>query len=382
MLGLAGSMSDTQLGFLQHFHETSGLNRMLDDINRHETSMRLLAGPLSEMERAWGIARDISIPKDLYSTLREVSDWEKNFRLPGMIETSRLLQEFQVNVASDAFRRYEEQSFSLQNAMERMHTPWVDSRESLRSVAGFAALQEIGHELNLMPAFDDHLVSTLRKDLGDWRDTITWPTEIFSDLAARSDFYVKRGFNPDLTAFPAPAFEQSLEIAKFRREPPSFIDRYRVEELVSGDSEEEEEGLLRTNNAHNWLLRLEVQLRKFIDEHMTNEFGADWPRHRLPNGLYDLWQGKKEKAINAGEQEHPLIAYADFTEYVPVICKDDNWNIFKPFFGRKESIRESFQRLHPVRLSTMHARILTQDDELFLFAETKRLLNAILGMKP
>jgi hypothetical protein len=341
--------------------------------------MRIFVGPIAEMQREWDMANAIHVPKELYSTLRAVSDWEKNFRLPGMIETSRLLQEFQINAASDAIKRYDEQSFSLQKAMESMRTPWVDSRESLRSITAFAALQRMGHELDLIPAFDDHLVSTLRKGLGDWRDTITWPTEIFSDIAARSDFYVERGFDPDLTAFPAPAFEQSLEIAKFRREPPTFIDHYRVETPVSGDNEEE--GLSRINNAYNWLLRLELQLRKFIDEHMTNEFGADWPRHQLPNGLYDEWQGKKEKAKNADNQEYPLIAYADFTDYVRVICKGDNWKIFKPFFGRLESVRESFQRLHPVRLSTMHARLLTQDDELFLFAETKRLLNAILGMK-
>ena len=51
--------------------------------------------------------------------------------------------------------------------------------------------------------------------------------------------------------------------------------------------------------------------------------------------------------------------------------------MFKPVFGRLESIRESFQRLFPVRIATMHARTVTQDDELFLLSETKRVLKAI-----
>lgn len=77
-----------------------------------------------------------------------------------------------------------------------------------------------------------------------------------------------------------------------------------------------------------------------------------------------------------------MIAYADFTDYVRVICKRDNWNIFKPFFDREENVRESFQRLYPVRLDTMHARPITQDDELLLYIETRRLSKVIIGKKP
>jgi hypothetical protein len=51
--------------------------------------------------------------------------------------------------------------------------------------------------------------------------------------------------------------------------------------------------------------------------------------------------------------------------------------VFAPVFRRAESVRESFQRLYPIRLCTMHARIVTQDDELYLFVETKRILSAI-----
>src|SRR5687768_8923575 len=49
------------------------------------------------------------------------------------------------------------------------------------------------------------------------------------------------------------------------------------------------------------------------------------------------------------------------------------------FFGRPESVRESFQRLYPIRLDTMHARPITQDDELLLYVETRRLVKILLG---
>ena len=87
--------------------------------------------------------------------------------------------------------------------------------------------------------------------------------------------------------------------------------------------------------------------------------------HRLPKDLYDQWHEKKKSAEQAGAQEWPLIAYADFTDYERVICKKDNWReVFGSFFGRTEHVREAFQRLYPVSVDTMHARPITQDDEL------------------
>ena len=267
----------------------------------------------------------------------------------------------------------------IKNAMEQMRTPWLDTHESIRSIGGFAAIQGIGHALSSMPAFGDHLGSALRIDLGDWRDPITWPIEIFTDLGARSDFYVARGFDIALTDFPAKAFEETVNIAGLGNEPPELVDLYGSPVPSSNDNEEE--GLARTNTVHDWLLRLETQVRQFIDEEMTKAFGPDWPKHRLPNGLYDQWQEKKRNAQQSGGKEWALIAYADFSDYVPLICRRDNWAVFSPFFGRQEYLREAFQRLHPIRVDTMHARPITQDDELLLYVEVRRLVKVMIGRK-
>jgi hypothetical protein len=225
--------------------------------------------------------------------------------------------------------------------------------------------------------FDENLTAALRVSLGDWRDAITWPKEIFTDLVARSEFYDDLGFNNALTDFPALAFEQSLKITGLRREPPSLVDLYGPP-VATADDDAEEESLARTNVAHDWLLRLETQLRDFIDKTMTGSFGTKWHKQRLPNGLLEEWQEKKEKAMQQGGRDWPLIAYADFTDYERVICKADNWReVFAVFFVRKESMRESLQRLYPIRLDTMHARPITQADELLLYVETQRIVEAI-----
>lgn len=353
--------------FVEH---NSGIQRMLKEIKQRDEIMRLAIGPMEELRRA-GLFQHASLfSKEMELIKRSMADWDARFRLPDLSQTLPLVKEFQENPVADALRRYEQDILSVRNAMESMRTPWLDIHESMRSMEGFAALQGIGHALSNMSVFGDHLGAALRIDLGDWRDTITWPTEIFTDLAKRSDFYVARGFDTALTDFPATAFQETLGLAGLRAAPPPLVSLYGAPVPAA---ELEEEGLVRTNTAHDWLLRLETQVRRFIDEQMTKAFGSEWPKHRLPNGLYDQWREKKEKAEERRGKIRPLIAYADFTDYVPVMCRRDNWAVFAPFFGRQEDLREAFQRLHPIRVDTMHARPITQDDELLLFVEVRRL---------
>jgi hypothetical protein len=263
--------------------------------------------------------------------------------------------------------------------MGAMHTPWLDGQASLRSVAGFAEIQGVGSMLDRMPSFDDRASAALRPDLGDWRDKITWPEPVLTDFSAREAFYLDLGFDPSLTYFPAPAFRESTEIAGLCREPPPLVDAYG-EPVPRAEDGEDEKALVRTNMAHDWLLRLETNLRSFIDDRMIAAFGSDWPKHQLPNGVYDQWMTKHEAAVKAGRGLMPLIVYADFTDYERVICKKDNWRqVFSSYFMSMESVRESFQRLHPIRMDTMHARPIIQDDELLLYVEVKRLIRVIVS---
>ena len=143
--------------------------------------------------------------------------------------------------------------------------------------------------------------------------------------------------------------------------------------------DEREEAFVRTNAAHDQLQRLESHVRAFINEQMTACCEPDWPKHRLPNGMYDQWRDKKRADREASAADRSLISYADFTDYIEVICRRDNWReVFEVFFRRRESVRESFQRLYPIRLDTMHARPITQDDELLLLVETRRLMKIVI----
>jgi Swt1-like HEPN len=341
---------------------------------RFSEAVRLATGPLTEMQQSGFFAAFANQPR-IEAIQAEMATFESRFRLPPFAEAAHLVEGFREIPIAASLAKYTVEMPDMKLAIESMRTPWLDILGEVSSVEAFAEIQGIGQAVARLGAFDESLSSILRTSLGDWREPITWRPEVFTDLAARSDFYVSLGFNHAITAFPLPAFEQSLDVAGLQQPVlPKLSETYEPALGARG----EEEGLARTNAAHNQLQRLERMLRKFIDKQMTAAFGADWPKHRLPNGMVDQWREKKRNADAAGAEQRPLIDYADFTDYEALICKRDNWReVFGAFFTRPESVRESLQRLYPIRVDTMHARLITQDDELFLRVEVRRLVKVM-----
>ena len=313
--------------------------------------------------------------KDLLKIQDMLQASEKQFKLPALEEANRLLTGLSRVGFSYALKDSE---FSrtldlVRDAISSMHTPWVDSKFEQKSFNDFARLIEIGHALGTMPVYDLNLTKILRSDLGDWRHEINWPSEIFDDVIARSDFYAERGFNSGLTAFPSPAFQQGLKLAGLC-EPEDSLSHF-----YERAAEQEGEGFNRTVKAFAILFRLEVRLRGFIVERMEKEFGPKWIKNQVSGALRAKWKVRLQKDLDHSEDELPLIYYADLGDCAEIIIQKDNWKrVFIGIFMHKELVQESFRRLHPIRNDTMHARrLLSQDDELLLLVESKRLNRAM-----
>lgn len=353
------------------------MRHLTDAVSCQTELARLAAGPFGELRRTWLFDNDSVINSEFKRISEMVALYEHRFKLPEITEALRLAEMPRMHgIASKLFHDRSD-DLRLKLAMESMHSPWLDAQNAAGSVASFMELQGIGHALRSMPAFDDRLADALRGSLGDWRQSIEFPSTISIDAVARSAFYAERGLNPGLTDFPSEAFEESISIAGLKDTLPPLVDSFGVALTEPGEGEEEE-GFKRTNRAHNRLLRLEVMVRRFIDMKMKFAFGENWIKHRVPGDMCKKWQDKRQKSLDVGEAERPLLDYADFGEYADIIVRKDNWNeIFKEVFFRAESVRESFQRLYPIRNGTMHSRIITQDDELYIYAETTRILRAI-----
>lgn len=340
-----------------------GVAKIAQDFERQR---KLLEGPVEEARRLGLFDPHSDIRKSISATLEAQQAYERLFRLPETMELGRIAHEAmeRTSLARAVFGAEDQ----LQTAMASMRSPWLQIEENLASAKAFSEIVAMGRGIDSRRAFDHDFASALRPGLGDWRDLLTPTPERVIDPVLRSGFYVERGFDPDLTDFTPMAFHESLRIAGLR-EPDA-----------AESPDEQEDGFVRAKEAFDQLQRFEVALRRFIERVMQAAFGDDWMKRQLPANMLDAWTDKRDKAVKAGYAEQPLIDYADFTDYRAIIERKDNWNaVFKPVFGRAEDVRESFQRLFPVRIATMHARLITRDDELLLLVETKRVLKVIRG---
>lgn len=297
------------------------------------------------------------------------------FRLPEVGEVARLIAELQPPPIAEWLTRWQDPTAEFRAALERLHTPFLNAQSAIASVSAVIELQSIGRAIQAVPSFDLGFAQALRRSLGDWRDSIEFTPLDLNDAFVRLDLYADRGLDASLVDLPGPAFEEMLDLSGLLFEPPPLDQRYG--DPVAALEHQDVGELERVRRAYDWLHRFERQLRAFIDRVMSGQFGSNWPRHRVPPDVYQRWLQQQQGAELRGSTGLPLIAYADFTDYEKIICRKDNWrDAFCRLFLRQENVRESFQRLYPVRNCAMHARPVTQEDELYLYVEIRRLAKA------
>ena len=325
---------------------------------------------VEQMRRRMAGVADNAVASHLENIGRLQAELDRQFRLPKPVEFPKLLESIERDVASAILVRHRKVEADLRETMKAISTPWLNMHHEIRSLTGIAGLNKLGQILKRETTFEIVPAKHVRSLLGDWRNKIDWPAEIFTDPVARSDFYVDRGLEPALTDFPAEAFHEVLSIAGIKGSPQPAID---ADSTLDLHQDEEEAGFERNNTAHDRLQRFETRMRQFISEEMERSGGQNWVEDRIPCEIVKQWKEKQSVALDKGERAQPLIAYADFTDYEQIIVNKKNWPLFMPYFRRKTSIQESLQRLYPIRNSTMHARLITQNDQLYLLAETQRL---------
>lgn len=360
---------------MQSFRIDPAILQIESSMKAQQEALRAAMEPLERLNQPLAITEMMRIQTQ-YGEFAQISKmYQEQFRLPEMGEAARLAAQVQQSMKLH-FEPINLYSESLAEAMNAIKSPWLDAADALSSAHSFAALQDIGQSIATLPSFGDELTASLRDYLGDWRTPVALSDAIADDIAVRRALYERRGFDTELTDFPEPAYDEVISIAGLAEPLPEIEED--SEFFVPTPHALDEMGFKRTNAAHDHLLRFEVHLRMFIESRMRAEFGPKWIKQQVPWDMRKSWQEKQDIAEANGEQERPLIAYADFTDYETIIVRNDNWNaVFRSVFRQKTSVAESLRRLYPVRLSTMHARLITPDDELFLKAEVKRILKAI-----
>jgi hypothetical protein len=248
-----------------------------------------------------------------------------------------------------------------------MKAPFIQIEDSLKSLRGFSELAAIGTAVHLAEPFDASFARNLRLDLGDWRDIGVDASGLLDDPVGRVALYEERGFNHELTDFPATGFESALTVTGIDLGPVSAALAPPPANMVPAFN----------LHAYQWLFVLERELRAFIVKCLKEAVGDNW-ESRIPADMREEWYARKAKAVSEGESEQPLINYADFADYSDIILGRANWrDCFKGTFKREEAVREGFNRLRPIRLVTAHMRVMTHEEWLLLNVEVRRILRAI-----
>ena len=346
--------------------------KIIDDWQRMASNAEQHQRLVQDARRAAEAISKLAMPRAVLSIDQDLQQrYENLFRLPTAGEAERLAVETIVagSNAASIFGAVDKAGL-LQTKMKAMAVPWLNTEKLYATATAFADLQAVGYLANQADSLGESIAAALRRDLGDWRDFMPFEPTSFIDPFSRSGMYLERGFNPRLTDFSVAAFENGITVAGLREPDADGQD--------DDDEAMDENGLARNRDAFDQLQRFEITIRRFITNVMLAEFGANWMKQQVHGTMLESWRTKRDAAVKAGYPEQPLIDYADFSDYRGIIDRKDNWDrAFKPLFGRQEDVRESFQRLFPVRIATMHARVITLDDELLLQVETTRILRVV-----
>lgn len=123
------------------------------------------------------------------------------------------------------------------------------------------------------------------------------------------------------------------------------------------------------------LKRLETGLRECIQRRLE-KVSKSWWKERVPKDVQEraeLRKNRNEKQYPWHiEKDLPPIFYTDFTDYVKIIMRRDNWRqVFEPIFKDKEIISAKLRELEPIRNAIAHVRELsrTEADKLKLYSE-------------
>ena len=254
----------------------------------------------------------------------------------------------------------------IQALIKDLKSPWINVNDKTSSLLAVSELHGMGTLLKARATFDNKVTQVIRQELGDWRDPINLSRTNFLRTEERHRFYENTGFDSKLTSFPPEAQKELLVSAGL----------YEIDDTET--TEPTEDNFIITNQAHDRLMRFEFQLRIFIETKLSKTFGQEWHRSQIPGEMRARWKKKQEADYLHTKTKRPLIEYADFTDYVTILVQKNNWAmVFVNYFEHKDSVQESFRRLFPVRLCTMHARPISQADSLYLLVELMRLTKAI-----
>jgi len=269
-----------------------------------------------------------------------------------------------VHPLQEQFKRMEVWQASLADRMAQLQTPWAIEDHLGVSIVGFARIARL-YDISSGPApfhpaseeiFSDELGEPVAFDEGQ-------------DGEDREAARIDAGMNAEIVAFPPAAYPHVLFSAGFE---------LRVETVATVRTENGDETGQYDPQHASLLGQIENRLRSLIEAELRKLEGEAWLRRRISGDLRNRWRERKAADRDRRGDSFPLLYYADFMDLADIISQRGNWDeAFQRFFVSKPDFQASMQRLSPIRNTIGHNRPLVRADQITLFAEGFRVLNAL-----
>lgn len=328
-------------------------------------------------EEMIGFARSSELARLVQAESQHRRFIEETFFQTRHIEAIRtsVVKEYLDTTGLSAVAHFANINRDLSKHIAALNSSVLQSLEETASLVSLPKLSAIGYAVKSEFPFGSSATDTLRDMLGHWAVPSALPESLTA--LGRLELYRDRGFDSDLLRLPATGIRNVLEATDLRFPAPPIV----VPRLASNSYRRSENGIIlaapkENQNAYAIVYHFERYLRKFIVEKMSTRYGLNWEEERVEKETLKRW---KKQAARAGQSGNAsLIDFADLPDYAAITTADEPWeDIFAAVFVRRESIRESMQRLRPLRSAIMHSRPLIPQDLILVYAEAQRVLRAI-----
>ena len=365
-LKLAREMENTSIARLARDIDNSSISRLARDIENSSAMRAARTLEQSVQKLAASATQTVAALQRIDQNLRGIVLAANQAIIP----IAEQLQSFSVTAAQAVqplqahFERMETWQTSLASRMAGLTTPWALEDHLGVSVVGFARIARL-HDISTGSApFDPVGGEIFEEELGS-------PVPFNEDATPhdRESARIDAGLNPEVVAFPPSSYSSVLFSAGFE---------LRIEAIAPIRSDGgDDSGCLDPQHA-SLFSQVENRLRALIEAELRKRAGDCWQRTKIPSDTRKKWQDRKTKDHDQRGDSYPLLFYADFMELSDVICQRNNWNeVFQRFFVSKPDFQVSMQRLCPVRNAIGHNRPLVRADQVTLFGEGFRILNAL-----
>lgn len=252
-----------------------------------------------------------------------------------------------------------------------INTPWIDLADPMGSIAGFAALSEIGKTMAGLNTDYFAAAEHLRSLVGNWAPPAGFA---FWNEVKRFEAFAESGIDPSILRIPELAFPDVAYASGIVVPVPSIEHE--------GEAKSPEPKVIVpvkssiNIDAHEHVQCAELLIRHRVSWVMAVKHGPNWPKQVIHGTVLSELRLRQAKKTQLGKSP-AILDYATFGELLEIAMRKDVWAAAFSYLPMSaKEFRVCVERLIEVRNVVDHGRDLDPTEFLWAFVEATRLQRA------